>query len=182
MSDLRVHWSRVDDASSEADGPVIYAIWPSPVNPDVCFAAAGFTDFGDHEDDWDEAMVDRLLAEMSAFGAPRLVSEPLFPQVPLLCRLFTRPEALPLKDQVMSPMLWDSCPDCVVAFGDAGATVRTGFGHVIFWVTLPAGAVRRGDEAPAVVVRIAGAHPLVRTTLVWAPLLPPGLTSAVEPG
>lgn len=181
MSDLRVHWSRVDDASSEADGPVVYAIWPSPVNPDVCFAAAGFTDFGDREDEWDAAMVDRLLAEMCAFGAPRLLSEPLFPQVPLLYRLFTRPDALPLKDQVMLPMLWDSCPDCVVAFGDAGATVRTGFGHVIFWVTLPAGAVPRGEEAPAVVVRVAGGHPLVRTTLVWAPLLPAGVTSVAHP-
>jgi hypothetical protein len=181
MSDIRVHWSRVDDASSEADGPVVYAIWPSPVNPDVCFAAAGFTDFGDHEDEWDAAMVDRLLAELSAFGAPRLLSEPLFPQVPLLCRLFRQPEALPLADQVILPMLWDSCPDCVVAFGDGGASVRTGCGHVIFWVALPAALVPRRDEAPMVVVRAAGGHPLVHTTLVWARLRPAGVAPAAHP-
>jgi hypothetical protein len=155
---------------------VLLAIWPSPVNADECFAAAGFTDFGDSDATWDAESaraLERLIEELRSFGEPALLSEPIAPRAPVISRIFAAPPPLPLLEQITLPTQWDSCPDCVVAFGEGGVTLRTGSGHMLYWVTLPAESVPADGQAPSLLARVAGAHPLLQTTLDWTAL---GLT------
>lgn len=174
MPHLTLHWSPIpaDLAQKHVeDGLSLFALWPAPVNPDVCFEAAGFTDFGDNDNAWDieaDALLDRLLAALSRYGAARLVSEPLRPTLPWYRRLFSRAEALPLRQQIELPLAWDSLPDCLVAFGDQGVTLRTGKGHHLFWLALPATAA---GDVPLMLEGVRGDLSLAKTSLKWEHLL-----------
>lgn len=161
-----VHWSQIPHA---AEGMALFALWPSPVNDDVCFREAGFTDFGDSDESWDaeaDLMLTRLLEVLGGYGTPRLVSEPARMQRSWYHRLFGKveAEAFDLRQQIELPIQWDSLADCIVAFGEAGVSLRTGSGHHIFWITLP------GHDAasyPNLVSQVAASHPVVRTDLRW---------------
>lgn len=82
MQQFTVHYSQVcgDVARRYAsEGSMLFALWPSPVNHDVCFREAGFTDFADGDETWDahaDGVLTRLLAELSSYGPPHLVSKP----------------------------------------------------------------------------------------------------------
>ena len=163
--EFRVHWGRVGEA------PLI-ALWPAPVNPDACFEAAGIADFGDADDEWDraaDALLARLLGELGAYGTPSLRTTPIVPPRSWRDRLLGRKEGTPgLEEQLRAPMRWDSLPDAVVDFGPA-VSLRTGSGHVLFWITLPRAEADAFEGAA--LRRIAGAHPLIRTELAWEHLL-----------
>lgn len=182
-----VHWSLVTGVAAAAEtaaGQVLVALWPSPVNDDVCFRAAGFERFGDADAAWDaeaEALLARLLDELGTYGPPRLVSEPLRATGPWWYRrLFGNADAPPpltLIEQLTLPIQWDSLPPCIVAFGEPGdpaapdvttttpaAVLSAGSGHHLFWLTLPAHAV---STIPELVGRVAGPHPVVQTALRW---------------
>ena len=163
-----VHWSLVLPDSS---GAALFALWPAPMNDDVCFRDAGFTDFGDADEAWDanaEGLLSRLLAEMSMHGEPRLVSAALEQPQPWFRSLFRKPDVFSLRDQISLPIQWDQLPDCVVEFGEAGVSLRTGQGHHIFWITLPR---RLRDAFPALVHTVAGPHPVLKTDLRWDKLV-----------
>ncbi len=168
MPPFTVHWAPV---RKESEGAELFALWPSPMNDDACFRAAGFTDFGDGDDNWDanaEGMLTRLLEALGGHGPPRLMSKPVEKHRPWYRRWFADPEVFALREQIELPLQWDELPDCVVGFGDGGVTLRTGGGHHIFWITLP------GSDAaffPEIVSRIAAPHPLVRTNLKWEGLV-----------
>jgi hypothetical protein len=170
MTDFKLHWSKVEALRTAAytpGGTILLALWPSPVNLDACFEAAGFTDFADNDDAWDDeagVVLDRLLSRMVSFGEPRLQSEPLTSTVPWYRRLFTRPQPLPLKEQLELPLHWDSLPQCHVAFGSEGAALRTGNGHHLYWITLPGRVAADPEEF---LRSVAGPHPLQRTDLDW---------------
>ncbi|MDB6031292.1 MAG: hypothetical protein JWM16_1630 [Verrucomicrobiales bacterium] len=168
MEPFRILWSPVPGA---APGMEMFALWPSPVNDDVCFREAGFTDFGDGDENWEgnaNDVLTRLLDDLSRYGPAHLVSAPVERHQPWYCRLFGNPEVYDLREQIELPMEWDELPDCIVAFGVAGATLRTGSGHHIFWITVP-----WADAAsfPRLVERVAASHPIVRTGLRWEYLL-----------
>lgn len=178
---FRVHWAQVDAASRPTDG-VTFALWPAPVNADECFRAAGFTDFGDADDAWDEeaeSLLRRMVDSLSAYGEPRLRSAPLSPHPRWRDRLRSRaPQPLPLTEQLLTPMWWDSLPDAIVEFGSPAVSLRGGSGHVLLWITLPATDAERFEDAlPA----IAGVHPLIRTDLAWEHLLPDALRTRAQP-
>jgi hypothetical protein len=174
MSSLSVHWSPVEDveASSQLlDGFRLVALWPSPVNHDICFREAGFTEFADTDDAWGiraDALLERLLAELTRHGEPKLVSEPVrhFERWSFMRSKRERPVGL--REQLMLPILWDSLPECVVAFGRGGVTLRVGNGHHLFWLTLPLG---NEMELEDFVSRVSGSEPCIRTTLHWLCLL-----------
>lgn len=144
------------------------AIWLSPVNPDACFAAAGWTEFGDQDAAWEAdaaAFQARLLTALEAqFGAPQLLSSPL--RAPR--KWWSRQPAPPLalSEQVSLPMAWDHLPDCLLAFGTAGVSLRTGKGHHLYWLTLP-----QTVEPAAWLSAVAGDLPLRRGAMQWAALL-----------
>jgi len=164
MQPFTIHWS---PAPGAADGMELFALWPSPMNDDVCFREAGFTEFGDGGENWDadaERLLTRLLETLSTYGPPRLMSKPTEKHQPWYRRLFTKPEAFGLRQQIELPIQWDELPDCVVAFGESGVSLRTGSGHHIFWIRLP------HSDAPqfsSLAGQVAAPHPIVRTQLRW---------------
>jgi hypothetical protein len=138
-----LHWSAaspVEKAKTPREGLTLLALWPAPVNPDVCFEEAGFDDFGDNDLAWDaqaSALLERLLATLQIYGPAQLVSQPLVNALPWYIQPFKTPIAKTLREQIELPMQWDSLPPCQVVFGSSGAALRTGRGHYLFWVTLP---------------------------------------------
>lgn len=174
MESFRIHWSQIprDAAGRHAtEGSELFALWPSPVNDDVCFRKAGFTEFGDGDESWDSQateMLTRLLAELSTFGQPRLVSQPVMRYQPWYRRLFAAPEPYKLRQQIELPIQWDSLPECTIAFGKSGVSLYTGSGHHIFWIVFPS---TEATAFPSLVGRVSGQHPSVRTDLRWEHLL-----------
>lgn len=168
MQSFTVHWSLVPTVET---GMALFALWPSPVNPDVCFREAGFTDFGDGDEWWEneaDSLLTRLLVALSRYGPPRLISEPIKRHDSWFRRLFSKTKPYDLCQQIELPIQWDSLPDCIVSFGQSGISLRTGSGHRIFWISLPL------SEAAAfsnLVGEIAGPHPILRTELKWECLL-----------
>lgn len=164
-----LHWSAVAGTQAQFFVPAGYqllAIWPSPVNPDACFEAAGFTDFGDQDVAWDkqaDTLRERLLVALRHYGAPRLLSVPLHPKKPWWS--WSTPEPLSLPEQVSLPQYWDNLPECVLAFGESGVQLRTGQGHHLYWLTLPDTL-----DLPAFAVQLAEAHPCRKTPLRWCAL------------
>jgi hypothetical protein len=175
VSAFTVHWSLVPPAVAGSDDrTALVAVWPAPVNPDVCFEAAGFTYFGDMDGAWErhaDGVLERLMAELAAYGEPRLVSAPLRTRPGVARRLLgDTGETLPLAEQIQAPMHDDSLPDAVVAFGSGGVALRTGSGHVLYWITLP--EVEAEDFTVRALPQVAGDHPLHETALEWRHLLP----------
>jgi hypothetical protein len=174
VKSFAIHWSPVPTPRATSNLPSgfrLLALWPSPVNHDACFRDAGFTEFADNDADWSiraDALLDRLLAELARHGEPRLVSEPIRGAQPWLLRPFRRSPVVDLQRQITLPIQWDSLPDCVVAFGGQGATLRAGNGHHLFWLTLPAGEALDDQD---LMRRIAGDEPCFQTSLRWEFLL-----------
>ena len=170
MRPFTVHWSPVSIDSARrysAGGLQLFALWPSPVNPDVCFREAGFRDFGDGDENWDihaDGLLTRLLAELSCHGMPRLTSKPAERRQPWYRSLFAKPEPFDFREQIELPLHRDDAPDCVVAFGESGVSLRTGNGHHIFWIVLPE---HKSASFTDMVSRVAGSHPIARTDLRW---------------
>src|SRR5687767_14897383 len=126
MQPFTIHWSPVPSAP---DGVELFALWPSPMNDDVCFREAGFTDFGDGDENWDadaQSLLTRLLDALSSYGPPRLMSESAESHQSWYRRLFTKAEVFDLRQQIELPIQWDELPDCLVAFGESGVSLRTG--------------------------------------------------------
>ncbi len=174
LSTFQIHWSVVpsDDAGKLAPPDCqLLAVWPAPVNHDVCFEAAGFTLFGDNDEDWDRAAEDtlgRVIAHLSVFGASRLVRAPLRDDPPWYLRPFRTGRELPLLQQALLPMLDDSLPWFHTQFGTDGAALRTGGGHFLLWITLPSGCPDPSEFVQAV----TQPWEVVETRLRWNTLLP----------
>ena len=171
---FQIHWSVVpsDDAGELAPPDCqLLAVWPAPVNHDACFEAAGFTLFGDNDEEWDRAAEDvlaRVIVHLSLSGTSRLVSAPLRDDQPWYLRPFRTGRELPLFQQALSPMLEDSLPWFHAQFGRDGAALRTGGGHFLLWITLPIG----GKSPPEFVQAVTQRWEVVETCLRWNILLP----------
>lgn len=171
---FQVHWSLVPPHDAQDLVPrncQLLAIWPAPVNPDVCFEHAGFTLFGDNDAAWDQAaegLLERLLEQLSRYGDPNIVSKPLRDDPPWYLRPFRAGRELPLSEQALLPMRMDFLPQFDGRFGESGARLRTGSGHFLLWVTLPVA------EPPVseFVKELAEPWPIHETALRWAILLP----------
>lgn len=171
---FQIHWSLVppDDAGELAPrGSRLLAIWPAPVNADACFEAAGFTLFGDNDEEWEQAAEDLLhqvIAHLARFGALKLLSLPLRDDPPWYLRLFRTGQELPLLEQALFPMKGDWLPSFHAQFGEDHAALRTGDGHFLLWITLP-----EAGPAPAEFVRnVAQSWKVFKTGLDWKILLP----------
>jgi hypothetical protein len=127
-----IHWddvARVEGDRAPADGHV-WVIWPSPVNHDACFAAAGFTDFCDPDDEWDRdftEFLDGMFAQMSRCGEPRLVAGGPRGWWPWRGK---RP-----RDRVLAATNDDHEPPCEVHFGVPPAAILwASDGHSLLWI------------------------------------------------
>lgn len=171
---FQVHWSLVPSEDAEgliSAGCRLLAIWPAPVDYDACFKEAGFTLFGDNDEEWDKAAVRllcRVMENLSHFGVADLASEPLRSNPPWYLRLLRTGRQLPLQEQALLPMQWDSLPQFHARFGNRGAALRTGSGHFLLWIELP-----EVETAPVEFVKtVAEPWTIVETKLRWNTLLP----------
>jgi hypothetical protein len=149
----------------------LLAIWPAPVNHDVCFKEAGFSLFGDNDAAWDQAaerLLGRVLEILSRYGHPKLVGKQLRDNPPWYLFPFRAIRELPLLEQALLSMHLDSLPQFHTRFGEGGAALRTGSGHFLLWITLPDG----GEQAFDIVREAAEPWPICGTALRWAILLP----------
>jgi len=171
MSPLVVYWSQVPDEAAPRlarAGKRLFALWPGPVDPGSCLEAAGCRDAAVSDERWEldaEAMLTRLLGELTRFGTPHLVSEP-YPVGPWW-RGFFRPRPVDVRAQLELLLRLDGLEDCTVGFGEAGVTLRTGGGHHLFWVSLPEG---EAVAFPAILAGTAALHPVARADLDWGHL------------
>jgi hypothetical protein len=171
---FQVHWSLVpqDEAGDLVPRDCrLLAIWPAPVNHDVCFKEAGFSLFGDNDAAWDQAaerLLGRVLEILSRYGHPKLVGKQLRDNPPWYLFPFRAIRELPLLEQALLSMHLDSLPQFHTRFGEGGAALRTGSGHFLLWITLPDG----GEQAFDIVREAAEPWPICGTALRWAILLP----------
>lgn len=158
-------------------GVQVHALWPAPVNPDVCFAEAGFHDFADADASRDaqaDALLQRVLDTLAAhFGPAQLHSAPLRPARPWYRALFglSPPQPLPLWEQLAYPLHDDRCGAADIRFGSSRARVRGSGGHLLLWIDWP-------SQAPldfrAFVHQVAAGAPVEQTELKWPALWPAG--------
>lgn len=179
MTDLALHFDELTGpvaARLAPPGMRVLALWPSPVRPDACFEAAGFTEFEDGDEAWEQevhGVLGALLQELAAHGTPRHLSGPRLRKRGWRERLFMRAEdpgpAEPL-EALWAAMQWDNLPEARVTFGDSGVQVRAGAGHVLLWLILPETELERLVQT--VLPKLAPGKPLVRTHLEWDHLAP----------
>jgi hypothetical protein len=163
MGISRLNWDEVKEARpawSPQSGR-LYAIWPSPVDHDQCFEAAGFSDFGDSDDTWDRDFADlvaRLLDALAGMGKT-VLREGEYP----VDRGRTR---VSCRDALIAAARDDNFPPCVVGFGDPpNASVRTGEGHAILWTW-----VAHDADVDRFLGELAGDREIVKKTMKWEKL------------
>lgn len=169
-----LHWSRIPNPPADAlPGVQVHALWPSPVNPDVCFTEAGFTDFQDADPSWDtqaDALLQRVLDVLSThFGQAQLAGPPIMQAQPWYRALLRRPRPLPLWEQVSRPMHDDRHEPAEVRFGSSRARLRGGGGHALMWIDWPSPAP---VDFSLFAQAVAADAPVVQTELQWGALWP----------
>lgn len=106
---FQIHWSpvtRQEAPELALPNSQLLAVWPAPVNHDVCFERAGFTLFADNDPTWNQAadtLLARVIEYLSQFGESVLVSKPLLDDLPWYRRPFKTPRILPLHQQALFP-------------------------------------------------------------------------------
>ncbi|MDD4911762.1 MAG: hypothetical protein PHP57_05655 [Sideroxydans sp.] len=168
-----INWGEVHGSGEFPAGWKRYALWPAPVNEDVCFAEAGFKHFKYEDEQWSEPHWDaqaeilqqRLLEVLATIGAPVLLSEPLLAKR-ALATLWKPREPLPLADQLRWPILDDSLPEVVLRFGDV-LELRTGGGHELYWIALSPDCPLSFDQLLA---QLAVGWPVQQVQLDWGKL------------
>lgn len=162
----RLHWGHVGRREWRGARGELFALWPEPVDHDVCFRDAGFTAFADTDESWDvdfSALIERLLGRFARYGASTV-----------------RGEAPRQTGDASSPILRlvvaaenDGFPPCFVSFGSPlRAVVMTSAGHPILWVWLEERVASDWSEHLAALGRD---HEVVETALRWEVLLPRNL-------
>jgi hypothetical protein len=139
----------------------IWAVWPSPVDHDLCFQSAGFDEMSDSDDAWDgemSAIIARTVASLSDLGGGAVVDGEY---------LVGKKDGRSLHEALLAGTKDDNLQPPVVAFGEPpSASVRTSDGHPVLWIWLAEGDLR--ERLPYV----ADGHPLAERQLNWAGLVP----------
>ena len=130
----RLHWA---EARKPGAGER-YAVWPEPVDHDVCLQRAGFSVFADTDEAWERdfsALITNLVSSLEAHGTARLAGVTDQPTGSLRLR---KEESV--CDALLNAASDDQLPACYVEFGPAGTAMLCATdGHPIIWVTLPPG-------------------------------------------
>jgi hypothetical protein len=145
------------------------AIWPSPVNADACFQAAGFTEFDDVDDAWDldfATLVADVVALLSPLGATTVRACELVP-ARSLDRLLRRGNARPStpRERLLLAAEDKMFGECEVEFGaPIRAAACTSNGHPIVWLWA------RDLDPQTWLASLARGRPLVETRIDLAQL------------
>jgi len=162
----RLHWGCV---ASEAIGTpgTWFALWPEPVDHDLCFAAAGFDAFADSDEAWGtdfERLAERLLVTLTEIAGPPAETVPAM-----------RVRRWPVAGKQPTPLAYltlaamdDQWPACRLELGSpVRGVIATGNGHPIFWIWLAAELAARWHEY---LHRVAARLPVSETALRWSHL------------
>jgi hypothetical protein len=162
MGISRLNWGELNEARppwSPTAGH-LYAIWPSPVDHDVCFEAAGFTEFGDSDDAWHRDFADLVARALNSLAH---LGDPVLREGHTVDREGRR---VSFRDALIVAATDDNFPPCVVGFGDPPkASVRTSDGHAILWTW-----VSENVELDAFLDRLAEGREVVNRTMKWEKL------------
>lgn len=137
-----INWGTVADSGDFPTGWQLYALWPAPVNDDVCFKAAGYNNFQSDDENYSEAYWDeqaeilhlRIIEVLSGLGETVLLSKPLLGKR-ILSKFWKPRDSLPLAEQLNWPVCHDSLPPARVRFGEV-AELSVGNGHRLYWIGL----------------------------------------------
>jgi len=162
MKILRLNWGELEEERpdwSPGSGH-LYAIWPSPVDHDVCFEAAGFEDFADSDGAWDDDFADLVQRLIHALGGAR-VAVLAAGEYPVDGWRRRRS----LRDALIGAARDDGFGPCVVHFGEpATAAVRTSDGHPILWTWMAEPSIDR------ILGAVAQGRPVKRMDMNWEKL------------
>ena len=164
----RIHWARVPPEHAPFEpGQPCWAIWPEPVDHDVCFEAAGFHGFADTDAQWDAewtSMIDTLFTCLSQAGEPVLLSG----TPPTIKQGWWKRRRGTIRETLEWATDTDSVPLCCVGFGEPpGAKIVAANGHPLFWIYL-----NQGIPFEQVMADISGPREIVNTELRWHHLAP----------
>jgi hypothetical protein len=160
-------------------------MWPTPVDADACFVAAGFHEFDDSNEKWDQDwrnLVIRTLQQLGQVGTLHVRMEAdvykydSTASIPRRALGWFLADKMPLKkfplslvDQIITVTSDDRFGDVLVDFGEpARSCLLSGRGHAILWI----GWASTDWTPGGFIERIAGGLPVIRTTLKWHELLP----------
>jgi len=174
-----IRWGHVPAAAAPAwvgPGGTLVALWPTPVDADSCFREAGFAEFADSDEQWDDEwrrVVERLLGLLGQYGQARLLNREevcsLRPRRWWEWLAFwlqpTEVVELGAVDRVCLSAEDDRFGEAVMHFGDPPAvTLRTSWGHPILWVAAAPGVALSGQ---VLAEGIAEGRPVIRQQLRW---------------
>lgn len=147
-------------------------VWPTRVNADVCFEAAGFRDFCDTDLAWDESfeLLGRLLVHGVTVraGTPHPVAARPVPFVKRL--LGERPLVSTPVSALLDAAHEDSLGRVTILFGDpVVAALTTSDGHPLWWLHSAPG---RDDIPDAIRALCGAAFSMRRHPLDWLKLSP----------
>jgi hypothetical protein len=155
----------------------LLALWPTPVDSDVCFCEAGFDEFADSDDAWDrdwQNIVTRTIDVLRLRGTVRLRNEADVLEVRkrrplewlLPWRQPTRTVTLSAEERIFLSTRDDRIPPAVVEVGDPPAVLlRVSDGHPLLWLDFVTGLTE--TDANALICQIAGGRPVQRRELRW---------------
>ena len=184
----RLHWNLLPAEVASRLLPeceVVMAVWPAPMDADFCFSEAGFADFEDSDDTWDQQwreVIERAFLMLERFGPARLskgIEVYEICQSGLIRRLIeilglvnppTKRVQLSVLEQVIVAADDHHFGDVVINFGQpTKASLRVGQGHPVLWIGFRRGCV----WAPKTLVEnLAEKRPVERTPLKWEVLIP----------
>ena len=164
---------------------VVMAVWPAPMNADACFLAAGFDDFDDPDDIWDQQwreVIGRVLGFLERLGPARLSKGIEVYEIVhsgLIRRLigYLFPDTLPRKrvqlsvlEQVFVATQDDHFGEVLIDFGQpAKASFTPGPGEPILWIGFQG---QCGLTPEMLMAGLAENYPITRTLLKWEMLIP----------
>ncbi|MBE3123248.1 MAG: hypothetical protein IMZ65_00410 [Planctomycetes bacterium] len=170
----------LEGADDWAPGRDVLAVWPSPVNADACFSAAGFEEFTDPDDQYDrewQEMIAHSLDYLGRFGCPKVRrAAEVYENLPLLQRWLNRLRFLPGTRRVDLPIVEqmdlvttdDRFGNVAVEFGqESRVLLKAGHGHPILFVQF---AVPCGTAIEDFVRQVAEERPVSRRMLDWSKL------------
>lgn len=177
----RIHWGHVGIRYCSDEPGSLFAVWPEPVDRDVCFEKAGFDRFADSDQTWDadlESVLQGVLTTLGKYGEPVVNGDPPAWRQSLKDRVLgKRAPDLRLSEQVALVAHDDQFAPCRVDFGlPIRAAIFVSDGHPIVWIWL------HHDVAPAWqdhLKALADARDVTATTLHWNHLLPASLPFSV---
>lgn len=144
----KIQWSNVDISPERFGFPpgyFVFAIWPSPVEPDACFLNAGFSSFANTDEKWDaefKVIIQQLLEALVSCGELVIRQDiecnyvySFREKILLSLKLMNPVVDLNLSERILLAATDSQFGDLVIDFGSSAlAAIRVGSGHPIFWL------------------------------------------------